>query len=233
VDRTCPKCHADLRFKRLKTSRVKYPRHSEYKVILAHCLKCNSPLVPKDHPSELWAGLLLFIFLSAFVSAFLSLDRKPAVLTGLLLLVLYGLGMARFYSSCLKREKRWKLFVRAEEHWMIEDDKLRERHSPASINRPTRSLTFSFRQYLKDLVLIVLFFLPVTVVLAVKISLTVTGLTLMGIVYFFALCASQLIISHFDMGEFWEFLIWGYFYVFSLLISSAIHPWIFDTPFLL
>jgi hypothetical protein len=233
VDRTCPKCHADLRFKRLRTSRVKYPRHSEYKVILAHCLKCNSALVPKDHPSELWAGLSLFIFLSAFVSAFLSLDRKPAVLTGLLLLVLYGLGMARFYSSCLKKEKRWKLFNRAEEHWMSVDVKLLARHSLMSFTRPTRSLTFSFRQYLKNLVLPILFILPLSVVVGMKISLTVTGLTLVGIVYFFAICASQLITSHFDMGEFWEFLIWGYFYVFSLLISSAIHPWIFDTPFLL
>ena len=233
MDRTCPKCHADLRFKRLRTSQIEYPRHSGYKLILAHCVKCNSPLVPKDNPSELWAGLSLFIFLSALVWVFLSLDRKPAVLTGLLLLLLYGLGMARFYGSHLKNEKRWKLFVRAEDHWMSIDDKLRERNSPASITRPTRSRTFNVREYLKNMVFPIFFLLPLIVVIGMRISLSVTGLALVGIVYFFINCASQLIHSHFEMGHFWEVLILVYFFVFSLLISSAIHPWIFNTPFLL
>ena len=141
--------------------------------------------------------------------------------------------MARFYGSYLKREKRWKLFVRAEDHWMSITEKLREINNWGSINRPTRSRTFSFRQYLKNLVIPVLFLLPLIFIMGMRISLAGTGLALAGIVYLFVIFASQLITSHFEMGDFWDKLILVYFFVFSLLISAAIHPWIFDTPFLL
>jgi hypothetical protein len=225
MDRTCPECHANLMFKRLKTFQIEYPRHSGYKLILAHCLKCHSPLEPNDHPSEFWAGVVFLLFLSAPVFTVFYADKNLLPVISLSIIAAYSVGLTWFYRVYMKDHRRWKAFIRNEDDWMKRDS---ERLNILS-RRPKRNINFRFQQYLKDLALSVVLILPLAV-LGFNLDFGVSGFILSFALSFMFICFWQLIVSHFDMGMWWSFALLMYFFMLSLLLSIATHPWFFDTP---
>ena len=89
---------------------MQYPSRGGRKGILSHCSQCGSLLVPNEHPSELWAGLSVVVFLGAFATTFNYVEREYAVYIGLAIIFAYGAGLAWFYNVYLKQWKRWKRF---------------------------------------------------------------------------------------------------------------------------
>jgi len=221
MNKGCPNCHADLKFKWLQTTPVRYSGIGGSKGLMPQCPNCEALLTPNHNLLERWAGIASFVCFVAIVAAFKFLDTQYAALITFILIITCGTGLYWLYNGYLKHWMRWK----QPEEGSLESNQLDIRWHDF-YRTPRRNERFDRKAFIERLLYMILF-VPMALFGGFMMNDSIHEAVFIGVVAAVAVALSATLDGLYDMGFVWSGTMLFGSWLFCFIVSVLIHPLLF------